>query len=86
MTSFVDAAGVSPAVFQPIFLRLTGTEPQFGISCFALAHLLFDIIKGDLVVLEAPGVGQDGVGGGRRRHIFAQWGGAPTQGPPPIGL
>lgn len=72
MIRFIDAARIDPTVFQPVCPRPIGTEPQFCTPSLVRPRALLDIVKGNLVVVGPPGVGEDGVGIGRCSHVLCQ--------------
>ena len=60
---FIDAARVDPKVLQAIRGSLRAAERELSIPRLALASVLLDVLKGDLLVIVTPGVRKDSIRG-----------------------
>lgn len=72
MIRLVDAARVDPKVLQAIRGSLRAAERELSIPRLALASVLLDVLKGDLLVIVTPGVRKDGIRGDVVDQVLSQ--------------
>jgi hypothetical protein len=51
---FVDATGVYPKVMQAVASGLFSAEPDLAIASLALASIIYQVLKGDLLCIGSP--------------------------------
>jgi hypothetical protein len=54
MVCFVNTAGIDPEVLQAVLLGLFSTKPDLLVAILILARALYQVFKGDLLVVGPP--------------------------------